>query len=81
MGRMSTCMSTDCLANNVITSLQSTGRVVSNNVMVGRMSESAMRFFNGKIDEVNMANVARSSDWIKLSFQNQKLGSTVVTIK
>jgi hypothetical protein len=69
------------LANNVITTAQATGRDVSNNVMVGKMSESATRFFNGKIDEVNMANVARSGDWIKLSFQNQKAGSTVVTVK
>jgi hypothetical protein len=76
------------LANATITVNPANGRDVSNDVAIGKLSGPSAgaggggnRFFNGKIDEVNMANVARSGDWIKLSFQNQKLGSTVVTIK
>lgn len=30
-------------------------------------------FFNGSIDEVVIAQTARSSDWIKLAYQNQKV--------
>jgi biopolymer transport protein ExbB len=69
------------LADQTIAITQGNGRVESNNVTIGKLSGSATRFFKGKIDEVNMANVARSGDWIKLSFQNQKPGSTVVTVK
>jgi hypothetical protein len=76
------------LADGTITVNQANGRDVSSDVAVGRLSGPAgggggtsSRFFSGKIDEVNMASVARNSDWIKLSFQNQKLGSTVVTVK
>jgi Domain of unknown function (DUF2341). len=69
------------LANTIITSQQSTGRIVSNSVNIGKMSESATRFFNGKIDEVRMANVPRSGDWIKLCYENQKPGSGFITFK
>ena len=76
------------LANATITVNAANGRDVSSDVAIGKLSGPSAgaggggnRFFNGKIDEVNMANVARSGDWIKLSFQNQKLGSTVVTVK
>jgi hypothetical protein len=36
--------------------------------------------FKGKLDEVRMSSAARSPAWIKLSYENQKLGSNVVTL-
>ena len=69
------------LANTIITSQQSTGRIISDSVTIGKLSESATRFFNGKIDEVRMSNVPRSADWIMLCYQNQKPGSSFITFK
>jgi hypothetical protein len=69
------------LANTIITGGQSTGRIVSNSVTIGKLSESATRFFNGKIDEVRMSNVVRSADWIKLCYENQRPGSGFITFK
>jgi hypothetical protein len=37
--------------------------------------------FSGKIDEVRISNVARSADWIKLCFMNQKTPDALVTFK
>jgi hypothetical protein len=36
--------------------------------------------FNGSLDEVRISSSARSPDWIKLSWENQKPGQTLVTI-
>jgi hypothetical protein len=73
------------LADGTISVNPANGRDVSNDVSIGRISAgtggTGNRFFNGKIDEACMANVARSADWIKLCYQNQKTGSTVVTVK
>jgi hypothetical protein len=38
-------------------------------------------YYDGKMDEVRISTVARSSDWMKLSYENQKMGSTVVVIE
>ena len=69
------------LASNAITIVQASGRDVSNNVIIGKRSDVAERFFNGKIDEVCMANVQRSADWIKLCYANQRPGSGFITFK
>ncbi|HAO99540.1 MAG TPA: hypothetical protein DCQ83_05800, partial [Fibrobacteres bacterium] len=47
---------------------------------IGRQANSAVRFWNGNIDEVVVSNTSRSSDWIKLSYETQKAGATAVTI-
>ena len=36
--------------------------------------------FTGAMDEIRVSGRARSESWIRLSFENQKHGSTVVTI-
>jgi hypothetical protein len=41
---------------------------------------SVTRFFHGWMDEVRLSSVARSADWIKLGYENQKEGQTLVTI-
>ena len=68
------------LANSIISTNSATGRIVSNIVTIGKMSESATRFFNGKIDEVCMANVLRSADWIRLCYMNQKPQDALVRL-
>jgi PKD repeat protein len=37
-------------------------------------------FFNGIIDEVQLSSVARSADWIRLCYQNQRAGQTLVSV-
>ena len=39
---------------------------------------AASYYFTGGIDEVTVSNVARSADWISLSFQTQKPGASCV---
>jgi len=43
-------------------------------------STSGTHQFNGKIDELVLANKARTADWIKLCYTNQRTGQTVTTI-
>jgi hypothetical protein len=38
------------------------------------------QFLNGMIDEVRISNVARSNDWLDLSFQNQRPNQVLVNI-
>ena len=49
-------------------------------VWFGRDAERTNRFFRGALDEVTIARSARSAAWIKFAYENQKAGSTVVTI-
>lgn len=36
-------------------------------------------YYAGKLDEVHISKAGRSADWIKLSYQTQRIGSTVLT--
>jgi hypothetical protein len=38
------------------------------------------RWFSGDLDEVRISNVARSADWVKLDYENQRSGSTTVQV-
>jgi hypothetical protein len=44
-------------------------------------SSGNTEYFNGALDEVRVEKSYRSPDWIKLSYENQRPGSTVVTFK
>ncbi len=44
----------------------------THDVSIGRMAENTARFFDGKMDEIRISSVARSSAWIKLCYMNQK---------
>ena len=48
-------------------------------VYIGSFSNDS-GYFSGKIDEVEFSNVARDSNWVKLSYQTQKPGASVVTV-
>lgn len=67
------------LMDNTISAYSGNGRVTTFAVNIGKWPDNADRFFDGKIDEVEMSNVARDSNWIKASYQNQKSGSTILT--
>jgi hypothetical protein len=41
---------------------------------------SVTRFFHGAIDEVRVSGAARGADWIKLSYENQKSGQSLISI-
>lgn len=48
-------------------------------VMIGMLSnDPETRFFKGKIDEVCLANTARSADWIKLCYMNQNADDRLI---
>ncbi|HKP94398.1 MAG TPA: DUF2341 domain-containing protein [Fibrobacteria bacterium] len=47
---------------------------------LGKSNWAADEFFQGKIDETELSTTARSADWIKLAYQNQRAGQTVVTV-
>jgi len=56
--------------------------VDANDVSIGAEQNYAYsEFFNGIIDEVEASNVDRPASWIKLSYETQKPGSRVVTVK
>jgi hypothetical protein len=54
--------------------------VMRNYVWVGRSSAGTDGFYGGKVDNLTLAKRARSADWIKLSFQNQKAVNALVDI-
>ncbi len=69
------------LANAVIkTNAGGTGAHLSAPVCIGKRGDNLSRFWAGKIDEVEMASVARSADWIKLSYASQAAAQTLVSI-
>jgi hypothetical protein len=46
---------------------------------LGRSNWGADAYFRGKLDEPEVASVARGADWIKLAYANQKAGQTLLT--
>jgi hypothetical protein len=43
-------------------------------------SNAVTRYFHGTLDEVRLSNGARSADWIKLCYANQKEAQTLVAL-
>ncbi|MCP4130866.1 MAG: DUF2341 domain-containing protein, partial [bacterium] len=60
-----------------------TGDLNSNNVVtyIGMNNNNGGQNFQGIIDEVRISNTARSADWIKLSYENQKVSQSLVTFE
>jgi hypothetical protein len=48
---------------------------------MGRSSWAADQYFQGLIDEAELAKTARSADWVGLAYQNQRSGQTLVVVK
>ncbi len=47
----------------------------------GNISGGGPRWFNGVIDEFRLETSARSADWIKLCYQNQRASQTLVEVQ
>jgi len=50
-------------------------------VNIGRNDERPEQTFDGRIDEARISAAARSADWIKLSYENQRPDQTLVEIR
>jgi Concanavalin A-like lectin/glucanases superfamily/Domain of unknown function (DUF2341) len=73
-----------CVANTVVPIASNYGRDTTCDVTIGRnasLTFGPLYFFKGKIDEARIENRARSADWIKLCFMNQKAGDALVVFK
>jgi hypothetical protein len=64
-----------------VTANQGTGTSIGTNApfLIGNIT-SMDRYMNGTIDELTVSKVARSDDFIKLSYETQKIGATAVTV-
>ena len=51
----------------------------SNKAFIGRGENLTPNYFTGSIDEVRLSPVARSADWIRATFDNQKPAATFLT--
>lgn len=51
----------------------------ANAAYIGRMETGTPNFFPGTLDEVRLSQSARSADWIKASYDNQKPASVFLT--
>jgi len=49
------------------------------NMIVGSMGVASSQNWNGKIDEVRLEKVARTNDWVKLCYENQKPNQTLIS--
>jgi hypothetical protein len=47
---------------------------------LGQSNWAADQYFQGKLDEPELAKAARSADWVKLAYQNQKASQSLVTV-
>jgi biopolymer transport protein ExbB len=67
----------------MVSTASTNARLENIQVVIGAEPTSATafrRYFNGILDEVRMANVARSADWVRLEHENQKVGATMVKV-
>jgi hypothetical protein len=66
---------------------QVASRDASEDFTIGRFFKQAtfpvngFCYFKGKIDEVSVSNMARSSDWIRLCYMNQRIDDKLVQFK
>ena len=52
--------------------------ILRTNAWIGKSNYTGDFYFRGAFDEPEISNVARSSDWIRLTYKNQKTGVTPV---
>jgi hypothetical protein len=53
----------------------------SEQTVIGSEDDAGNNFLKGMMDEVRISRVRRSAAWIKLSYENQKPGSTVISVE
>jgi hypothetical protein len=54
-------------------------RIDTFNLAIGRNASAVSRLFRGKLDEIRIASVARSANWVKLEYENQKAAQSLLT--
>lgn len=59
---------------------QALGKVARTRNYLGKSNWEGDAYFKGKMDEPEISQVARSDDWIKLAFENQKPDSRLLAI-
>ncbi len=67
-----------------VSAVNTDGRGVDNLSMLltfGRYSGGTSEYFNGDADELRVSSLARSADWIKLEYENQKANQSLITLK
>jgi hypothetical protein len=69
------------IASSVAYNVQATDATNSTNSSIGANDWGKDDYFNGKIDEARLEDKARSPDWIKLSYENQKAADALVKWK
>lgn len=74
------------LNGELVASENKTGKIdwdpLPNYCRIGMYKDENETFeFNGGIDELRILNTASSDDWIKLCYENQKEGSSVITFE
>lgn len=74
------------LVDSSITLVSSTkARITDIEVSIGQFMDEnggpGDGFFNGKIDEVRISDVARSADWIRLCYMNQRTDDRLTTVQ
>ncbi len=52
---------------------------MTNSAFIGRMETTTANFFPGTLDEVRLSQAARSANWVKASYDNQKPAATFLT--
>ena len=57
-----------------------TGKLADNPLDKVTIGSDGSHFLNGSLDELTISKVSRSSDWIMLSFENQRLDQGLVTV-
>jgi len=48
---------------------------------IGATDNGLNNYFAGKLDEIRLENTARSEEWVKLCYENQKMDGNLITIK
>ncbi len=61
------------------TSTQAINQAIRTWNLFGRSAWTGDPYYQGKFDEMELSNTPRSADWIALSYQSQKSGSTWLT--
>jgi hypothetical protein len=73
-----------CVNSTITTLATPYSRDTADNITIGRNAATdfgPLYFFKGKIDEARIENMARSADWIKLCYMNQKAGDALVVFR
>ncbi len=63
----------ECVDSSITTYANTAGRNTAFPVHIGHCPEYTSWYFPGLIDEPVISTVSRSADWIKLSYENQKI--------